>query len=202
MAFVAVPNVIEVFLEHTFNGKTNIGWVLNYETTGTTWTPSTATDLMAGLIAWWNTEMKPLMTADVALTRVRSRVLTTATSGIGERTVGLPINGTRAGNSMPANVAFSLKKNTGLAGRSNRGRIYQFGMAEADVAQNFVTTGYALDCVAAWTEALLFVGDPDSFGMVVASKYSNKAPRPVGVATDVTSISYADLRVDTRRDRL
>jgi hypothetical protein len=103
---------------------------------------------------------------------------------------------------MPANVAFSLKKNTGLAGKNFRGRIYQFGMAEADVAQNFVTTGYALAVQAAWTEALLLTGDGFDYGMVLASKYTQNAPRPVGIATDVTSISYADLRVDTRRDRL
>jgi len=202
MAFIPVPNILEVFIEHTFNAKPNIGWVVHYESTAPVWTESMVLDCLQMIIVWWNAEMKPCVTADVALTRVRGRVLTTATSGIGELTGGLPINGTRSGASMPANVAFSLKKNTGLAGKNFRGRIYQFGMAEADVSQNFVTTGYALAVQAAWTEALLLTGDGFDYGMVLASKYTQNAPRPSGIATDVTSISYADLRVDTRRDRL
>jgi len=202
MPFVPVPNILEVFIEHSFHDKQGIGWVLHYESTGPVWTEGSVNELFAQLQAWWNTWMKPLVTADVTLNRIRGRVLTTATSGIGERIISPAITGTRSGAAMPANVAFSLKKNTGLAGRSNRGRIYQFGFNEADVTGNFIQGAVANAFVAAWTEALLFVGDPDTYGMVVASKFAGNAPRPVGVATDVISISYSDTRIDTRRDRL
>lgn len=202
MPFVPVPNIVEVFMEHSFHEKQGIGWVLHYENALGVWSTDTMQELFSQLIAWWTASMKPLVTADVTLYRVRGRVLTTATSGIDERVLTSPQTGTRAGQAMPNNVAFSLKKNTGLAGRSNRGRIYQFGFAEADVSGNFMTTALANSYVTAWNEALLFTGELTTYGMVVASKYSGNAPRPTGVATDVLYISYSDTRVDTRRDRL
>lgn len=202
MPFVPVPNVSEYFIEHSFNGVPGVGWVLHYETTGGVWTEDDNLELAVLLKGWWNDHMKANVTSAVQLTRIRWRVLTTATSGVGDYNSGLPITGTLTGQAMPNNVAFSLKKNTGLAGRSNRGRIYQFGFNEADVDGNFLGAGRANAYVAAWTEALLLVGAVNSYGMVVASKYSGNAPRVTGVATDVTNISYSDLRIDTRRDRL
>ena len=189
-------------MEHTFHGKAGVGWVLHYENSLGAWNTDAVQDLFSLLVAWWNTHMKPNVTAQVQLNRIRGRVLTTATSGIDERVLATPLVGTLTGQAMPANVAFSLKKNTGLAGRSNRGRIYQFGFNEADVDGNNLGAGRAGAYVNAWTEALLMVGDPGTYGMVVASRYNNNAPRVTGVATDVLSISYSDLRIDTHRGRL
>ena len=202
MAFIPVPNIAEVFVEHSLNGKPGVGWVVHYETTGASWNAADLTELCALLAAWWNIEMKSTVTAQVILQRIRARDLTTANSPIVEYTTGMPIIGTGTGSSEPGNVSFSLKKNTGIAGRSYRGRIYMMGMSDTNVTGNLLNATVANLWVAAWTEALLLVGSVQSYGMVVASRYANNAPRVSGISTPVISISYADLRIDTRRDRL
>jgi len=202
MAFVPVPGIVEVFIEHTFHGKPGVGWVVHYESTIDPSDPAVMADMGDSIIAWWIAEMKPYVTAQVTLNRVRMRLLTTANSAIMDRIPGSVQTGTLTGQAMPGNVAFSIKKNTGLAGRSLRGRIYQFGFNEADVDGNNLGVGRASTYVDAWTEALFLAGVEGNYGMVVVSKYSQNQPRVTGIATDVTSISYSDLRLDTRRDRL
>lgn len=202
MAFVPAAGICEVFMEFQSNGKEGVGWVLHFEHTNANWTATEFDDLGDQLRTWFNTHMKPQMNTTCGLHRIRMRDLTTQNSGVYDYTQLLPIDGTLSGSSLPNNVAFSLKKNTGLSGKSFRGRIYQFGFVEADVTLNLITPTRAAAYVAAWTEALFMTGATDDFGMVLVSKFSGGAPRASALVTDVTSISYADLRVDTRRDRL
>jgi len=202
MPFVPAPNIVEVFMEHTLNNKKGVGWVLHYETDVVPWTVTRMTDLATVLAAWWNTEMKPNMNTSCSLDRIRMRELTGPNSLVVDYTTGLPIGGTLSGSPITGNVAFSLKKNTGLAGRSFRGRIYQFGFVETDTTLNELSAARANAYVAAWTEALFLTGFDADYGMVLTSKYSGGSPRASAISTDVTSISYADSTVDTRRDRL
>jgi hypothetical protein len=202
MPFVPAINVAEVFIEHNFNNKPGVGWVLHYENSLGSWTAALLADLALQLVTWWDTSMQPLMTGSVHLERVRLRDITVQNGIVAEYTTGLPLTGSRAGASMPANVALSVKKNTGLAGKSFRGRVYQFGMAEGDVTVNTVETAYVTPLLAAWNEALLLIGASADYVMVLASKYSGNAPRPTALVSEVTSFSLADRTVDTRRDRL
>jgi len=202
MAFVPATNIVEVFIEHSFAGKEGVGWVVHYETNTPPWTPLLMGDLALSIVGWWDTYMQPLMAGSASLQRIRMRDLTTATSGVLDYSTGLPLVGSRAGAAMPANVSLSVKKNTGFAGRSLRGRIYMFGMVEGDVTANFIESGYSNAVLAAWDEALFFAGAEAEYGMVLVSKYSGGSPRPSALVTDVTSVSLADTRVDTRRDRL
>lgn len=202
MPFVPATNVVEVFMEHTLNNKKGVGWVIHYESSLGAWTPATMNDLALQLRDWWNTDMKPLVNTSVSLDRIRMRDLTTQAGLVLDYTAGLPIAGTLAGSPSTANVAFVLKKNSGYAGRSYRGRIYQFGFVETDTTLNELSSARANAYVAAWTNALLLVGAAADYGMLIISKYSGGAPRATAIETDVTSISYSDSTVDTRRDRL
>lgn len=202
MPFVPAPNIAEVFVEHTFHGKPGLGWVLHYESTINPWTVALLDDLGNMLRAWWVAEMQANVTNQVTLNRIRLRDITTANSAIYDYSTSLPVSGTLTGQAMPANVAFSIKKNSGLAGKSFRGRVFQFGFNEADVDGNNLGAGRANSYVAAWNEARLLIGGMADYGMVICSKFSQNAPRAVAVSTDVTSFSYANLQIDTQRDRL
>jgi len=202
MPFVPAAGICEVFIEHNLNDKSGLGWVLHYEKSSGAWGPELFADLGAQLKAWWNTSIKPLVGAHCALTRIRMRDITTANSPIGDYSDGLPIVGTGSGSPPSNNVAWSIKKNSGLAGRSYRGRVYMLGMTESVITGNLIDTGWGLNVIAAFNDALLLVGGDSDYGMVVVSKYSGGSPRVNGLATDVISFSAADYRVDTRRDRL
>lgn len=202
MPFVPAANVIEVFIEHSFNNKDGIGWVFHYKPTTAPISLEKLLDLGQALAAWWNTDVKPLVANTTHLTRVRLRDISVQNGIVADYTTGMPITGTRAGAAMPANVSLSLKKNTGYAGRSFRGRVYWLGITEGDVTNNAVATTYINDIVDALQEAIIIVGAVDEYEMVVVSKYNSGNPRPTGLATLVQTFSVADNVVDTRRDRL
>jgi len=189
-------------LSFTQNGKEGVGNVLHYEKTGGPWTLDALDDLAAYLKAWFNTHLKPQMNTATGLHRIRLRDITTQNGLIMDYNDGLPIDGTLSGSPVSNNVAFSLKKNTGFSGKGFRGRIYQGGFVEADTTGNFLSPTRANAYAAAWTEALFISGGVADYGMVLVSKFFNGSPRATGLITDVSSITYADLRVDTMRSRL
>ena len=202
MVFVPANGICEVFMEHSVNDVTNIGWVLHYERSGATSWSVLFEDLGQYLVNWWDVHMQPLVSTATLLQRVRMRDLTSQNAPIGDYSIGLPLTGTATGQPASNNVAISVKKNTGLAGKSYRGRIYQLGLTENQVVGNFIDSAYRTALLAAWTEALFITGGSAEYGMVLVSKYSAGAPRAAALVNDVTSVSLADTRIDTRRDRM
>jgi len=202
MPFVPALNIAEVFMEHSVNDKTGIGWVLHYGTTGVTWDLVGLEDLAVTLTNWWESFIQPLVSSATNLQRVRLRDITTQNGLIYDSTFGLPLSGTATGQPASNNVSLSVKKNTGFAGKSKRGRIYQLGLTENHVVGNFIDSTYRTAILAAWEEAKSLAGGAETFDMFVVSKYSGNAPRSTALLTAVSGFSLADTRVDTRRDRL
>jgi hypothetical protein len=110
--------------------------------------------------------------------------------------------GTATGSGEAANVAFCIKRLSGLTGRSARGRIYLPGLSTGMfVSVNHVSTTYANALVTTMngiTEAALLVG----WTPVIVSRYTGGVKRTHGVTFPITSWSYTDTRVDTQRGRL
>jgi len=202
MPFIPAAGICEVFMEHSVNDVLNLGWVLHYEASVGSWGPTAFDDLGQYLVNWWDVHMQPLVSTGTLLQRVRMRDITSQNAPIGDYSTGLPITGTATGQPASNNVSLSVKKNTGLAGKSFRGRLFQLGLTENHVVGNFIDSTYRTALLAAWNEALFIVGGNADYAMVLVSKYSNKAPRAAGLVTPVTSFSLADTRVDTRRDRM
>jgi hypothetical protein len=136
------------------------------------------------------------------LERIRLRNISTQNGMVLDYTTGLPLVGTGSPAPTPNNVSFSLKKNTGLAGKSYRGRVYLLGLTEVAVNGNFLDAAVANLFVDAFNEALILVGAEDTYAMALVSKYTGNNPRSSALVSNVTSFSYSDLRIDTRRDRL
>jgi hypothetical protein len=202
MAFIPTERVINAFLEYTGPDGEIMGTSLDFRT-GSTVTLTDLNDLGAGIASWWDTDMQPLMTAGYTLNRIKLRDMSAENSFVVDWVGILPLTGTMAGNSMPSSVAWSLKKQTGLAGRSFRGRIYHMGMGEAEVVGNYVDATYATSVLNAWNDLMEQLDETgNGFQLVVVSTFANGAPRTAGVATNVTGIVHVDLRVDTQRRRL
>lgn len=202
MPFIPADRVINAFLDFTGPDDESCGWSLDFQTAAAV-TLTDLLDLGAGIASWFDVTMQPLMTAGFTLNRVKLRDMSSENSFVTDWVGILPLTGTLAGNSMPSSVAWCLKKQTGLAGRSFRGRIYHMGMGEAEVSGNFVDGTYAANVEDAWNTLLTDMQETgNGFDMVVVSYRTNGAPRTAGLATDVTSIVSVDLRVDTQRRRL
>ena len=202
MAFVPATDTIRVFFEHSIHGNSGHGWVMHFQPALAGVTIAKMEDLAAELVDWWDTNVRAFMGNYVALQRLRLLDLSTAESFEFTWSTGLPITGTRVGTDLPANLAFCMKLSTGLSGRSNRGRIYFFGMVEGDVTGNSVTSTYANGVRSAANALKTLVGSEDTYGLVVASFISGGQPRVTAQVTPVIDASYVDLRVDTQRRRL
>jgi hypothetical protein len=202
MAFIPADNVVAVFMEFTGPDDVIMGWTWNFRFVSGNLNVDNITELGALLADWYDTNMKSLQTAGHALQRIRLRDLTEENSFQVDYSTGLPIVGTRAGNSMPSNAAWALKLSTGLAGRSYRGRVYHFGFAEADISGNYIESSYAATVLSAFRQIQVDLAVDNFFQWGVLSRFRDGAPLLSGIFTPITSIVYTDLRVDTQRKRL
>lgn len=202
MAFIPFTDVINVFFDFTGPDEEPCGYSIDFKSRVSAGV-SEMESLGSFCASWFDTTMQPLMTAGYTLERIKLRDLSAEDSFVVDWVGILPLTGSLAGNSLPSNVCWALKKSTGLAGRSFRGRVYHMGLGEAEVSGNFVDGTYAANVLDAWNELLDDAKTTaDGFDMVVTSRQHNGVPRVTGVATPVTGIIHVDLRVDTQRRRL
>lgn len=124
------------------------------------------------------------------------RDLTTATSAAGEFIPSSPLVGTATGTVLPNSCTIAIKRETNLAGRANRGRVFWIGLREADRADdNHVLPARALN----------FVGDLNT--LMNAQLADNSATevilhRKTGLFTPIVGYTMADFTIDNQRRRL
>lgn len=109
-------------------------------------------------------------------------------------------NGSVTGDFAPMNVSCCVSLKTGYGHRSARGRFYICGIPDGKVSGN----GF----VQAWRDALsvafnTFLGAVQASNLtwVVASRYHEGEPRPLGVCTPITGVGIDNI-VDSQRRRL
>jgi len=158
--------------------------------------------LAAFLIDWWKTNLSPQQSAYLSLNTVRVTDLRTDTGLLVEESSGLPAQGAGQADPLPNSVTWSLTFSTMGRGRSSRGRNYVLGLTEANVSGNTVAQINATAYVNAYMLLVGINAVAENWTWVVASRYSNGAPRPLGQVLDVVDVRYADLVVDCQRRRL
>jgi hypothetical protein len=79
--------------------------------------------------------------------------------------------------------------------------MYHPWLGEGDVTGNSLSSTRADAIISAW-ETLDATLAASGWQIVVASKYTNGAPRVSAVKTRVTAYMYTDLNVDTQRRRV
>jgi len=204
MPFVPLENGVRV--EFVYNQDGQI--VENVQYAQFTSVPD-ASDMAAlglELAGWWSSDMSGNVSNTVHLVLIRIKGLTTDSEPAIEYTTGLPLTGAQSGVALPNNVTLAIKFNTGLAGRSFRGRNYFVGLGENQVTGNSLVEATRDAIVDAYeTLAASLIGD--DLALVVLSLFSgvdeegHPIPREAGVATPVTSFSM-DLNTDSQRRRL
>lgn len=200
MAFIPVPNVLQVELTYLWDGQTCQN-VIHYEQSGP-WSIADATELGTELVNWYDTTIKAFHPQTVQLVEIKMIDLSSQTGFSITFTAGLPIQGTSTADSSPNNVALVMTKRTNSRGRSFRGRIYHLGLTETAIDNSQVIPSVVAQLQVWYSELLVFtlpVAGP--VNLVVVSRQQNGQPLTQGVATQVTSIT-TDGRVDTQRRRL
>lgn len=114
------------------------------------------------------------------------------------------IVGTATGIELPNNATIALKAETGLRGRSRRGRTYWIGLS-TDMTDSLNRN----QLVDAWRIALLdamnqltITAFPNGGQLVVASFAANNAWRSTALLTPITGYTLTDVTIDSQRRRL
>lgn len=201
MAFQPVPGVVECTINYLVR-SVPVANVLHVA-----WEPAitpteiavqeAATAVMLGVVD----VVMPNLGGNAQFINVTARSLEEIGGFAAEASTGSPVNGEMPGETLPNNVALCYTKRTARAGRSRRGRLYLCGLVESQVNGNFLADGVAATLGGIWDDVR---GGIEAAGMimVVVSRYTNLAPRPTGIYTEVTSVDLTDTRVDSMRRRL
>lgn len=200
VATVLIPHCVQVNIKGSLGTGEELLHVFHCSTTDAE--PSSGdTDAIAGIVNTW-------ATANWGPELVRSsdtidQIVATSRAVLNgpQSTIGVGVHGGRDGAdgaiALPASVTVALKKSTGLAGRSNRGRFYAWPMWSSDLDPTFtniLNSAYALLVVEKYTDLLTNLAS-GGYPMGVASTV-NATIRPV------TSIVLVDTVVDNQRRRL
>lgn len=199
MAFIPVPNVLQVELIYLWAGQV-VETVLHYQPDGAISVPEMS-GLAANMVTWYDVQMQPLHHTSIQLTQVKVTDLSTDSAPVINYTTGLPLVGTVGADGLPNNVALVITKRTAMRGRSYRGRIYHPGLAESQCAGNQVAGATVTSLLAAYNLLLTQTVSAETYHMVVVSRQHNNAVLDEGVATLVASLD-TDGFVDSQRRRL
>lgn len=205
--FIPAANTAVVEMVYTYAGVIveNV-----YHVQGSTpFTALTLSGLANTFDAWDNavTGYKAVRNSSSSLILIRTRALDTASSPVFTFTLPVARAGAGGASPLPGNVTFAIKLETGLAGRSFRGRVFIVAPSgtnlQAAPNQNLVTAVYANACVTALNLLVSSITAAVATNkLVVASYRTLGAYRAAAVLTPIINASYANLRIDTQRRRL
>mgnify|MGYP000349371394 CR=1 FL=1 len=198
MAFVPAANVLQVELLQTLHGS-KIENTLYFRTSTPPWDDGAVDILNTTLETWWNANIKPSLSSDLAVTGIYCTDLTTQTSPTYERV--LTTAGALGSDALPANNALSVSFKTLGRGRSSRGRNYVAGISELNMTGNSVQSSVAT-AIRDGYGALIAAVAASGFEWVVVSRYFNKAPRASALVQPITTVTIANVQIDSQRRRV
>lgn len=197
--FIPLPNTAQLQMIYT---SANEPCENVYYVQGTSaWDIAGLTALVTYFAAWETATAHTLRSDNVILTLIRATDFTTQTGA--EVETPQAITGTLTPNHLPNNVTWSVKANTGVRGRSFRGRTYWIGLngAQVDTSGQSVLNTPATNIVAA-LNTLRTGAMPNAGKLVVASRKNDKVWRTVGVLTPIIEYVAIDQFTDSQRRRL
>lgn len=203
MAFQPAPACAQTAIQYTLPGPSNAFNILHWRYTGVGSITLPALEALSiALQSALAAELPATMSNQCSITRIIAKSLENEVAPVYDYTLPAPIVGSTAAQVLPNNVTFSVKLDTGLTGRSTRGRIYHVGLTEATVTGNFLSTASANVIAGAWDDVRESVAGASDFLLAVLSRQTNGQPRLQAVTYNVQSVGWVDTRVDTQRRRL
>lgn len=205
MAFVPVPNTIEVDVNYLLDGQV-VQNTMYFENTEP-WTIAEIGIFLDGLNSIITEELMPLLSSSIQLFELVARLLDTASSIGFTFSLPTPVSGGRADEMLPSNVTYTISFRTGLTGRSFRGRNYIPGLSVDSVDNNTIDADTRTGLLAYYSAVKAYASEYGA-PMVVVSRYSgidadgDPIPRVTGVTTPIVSFGTADTTVDSQRRRL
>jgi hypothetical protein len=202
MAFVPAVNVAQVSFHFGLDGQLVENAL--YVQADVPFSGTDLTDIASASRVWWNANIAPGVSTELALNEIIVRDLTTEASPQIHYTSLLPQTGTQAAEALPNNVAALVNFNSGLPGRAYRGGNYIPGLTNLQATQSTLDPAY----VAAYQGAYEAFGtDMDALGFhwVIISRYhvlvrnGPSVPRTTAIITPVLSARTSPILVSQKR---
>ncbi len=198
--FVPAPFSAKTQMFFRLDGQ-EVVWVLNF-TRGAVWTDAQRVSHNTLMHGWWTTQLKGLFSTAIALERIVTTNLDTASAPQTTEVVSPAEAGTNAASgSLPGGTALVMTHRTALRGRNYRGRTYTAGINTSNTATPNTAALILVNNLVSAFFALKGLCDAATTTWVVLSKFFAKFPRAAAVVTPITAIS-ADQLLDSQRRRL
>lgn len=202
MAFQAVPDTAEIDIIYSLNAVI-VQNVLYAEMTG----GYTLADLQAladQVDLQVDGSWKAQQAAEAIYVRTEVRGLAFENDKIASQSLSTG-PGVHTGDALPNQVTFSVKKTSGLTGRSARGRTYWIGVPDNVLQsgnENLLISNYASDVVSAMGAMRVAIASVGTWEPVLVSRFADSVKRDTGVTFPWVGEDNVDQRVDTNRGRL
>ena len=200
MPFQSVPETVEIDFLYVQNSRTIQMTFYALRPGGYTQSDLDALSsfMDSGVAALW----LPIQTVDCTYLRTEVRGL----ENINDFSSSNGISTAAGGNfdtGLPNQVTYAVQRNSGLTGRSSRGRVFWIGMATTDLSadENFLNAADALAVVAAVENMRLRINSL-AWTAVIVSRFTGGVKRPVGETFTWINTLGVDARGDTLRGRL
>lgn len=202
MAFQSVPETAEINVIYTYNGET-VQNVFYAEMSGG-YTLANVQELADEVDIAVGENWLDIQPPEAVYQRIEVRglefqndVFATANLNTGP--------GEDLSSALPNNVTISIKKTSGLTGRSARGRTYWIGIPQSQITasnENILASAFIAEVEVEVGRIRTRINTTGTWEAVLVSRFTNGAERPVGVTFVWTSTVCVNAVVDTQRGRL
>lgn len=202
MAFQPVPNCVEIDMIFTMNSITSQN-VFYAEMAGGYLLgdlQALATQIDIQWQGTWRSEQPPEV--DYVRTEVRGLAVINDLQASANANANPGINPSPV---LPGNVTFAVKKESGLTGRSARGRTYWIGIPQNQITaadENQLAAAFIADLVTNVDSIRTAIAAVGTWLPVLVSRFTGGATRPFGVTFPWISTTNVGTRIDTQRRRL
>lgn len=199
MAFQSVPETVEGIIRYLQNGRECALTFYAQKVGG--YTQTDVDNLATNLDAWAGAVFKTWLSNQTQYVGAYTRGLENAVDFQSSATANAGA-GTNPTAPCPNNVAFCVKRTSGLTGRSARGRVYlPVPQGFLDVNEDSITTSAAAYALAMLEDIGTYINSA-GFIEVLVSRYTSGALRPVATVLEVVGYEVVNRFLDSQRRRL
>lgn len=170
---------------------------------GSAWSAADLRQVCLNIKDWEQISASNSRTSSCAFFKIEARDLSSENGAELTYTPAAPIPGADASGAMPGGATIAVKWDTGLAGRSFRGRVFHIGLSRDQVVGNEINSGTAAGLISSYNSLITEIANAVvGCHLVVLSRRHNNALRAAGIGTQVQNAVLTDLAVDSQRRRL
>lgn len=202
MGFQRVPDTAQISIVFTYNGETCINTMYAEKAGG--YSLGDLQALAAQVDVQVGSSFLHLQPPEVSYVKSEVRGLDQENDLVAEDSTNAG-PGTETSLAVSNQVTFSIKKGSGLTGRSARGRVYWIGIPRSKLDgadENQLLAAYAAELVDAIEDQRVGINAVTGWEAVLVSRFQGGAKRTEGTTFPWTTTTNVDTRVDTQRRRL